>query len=311
VAGRLQRYARIKNEVLELLARGALTFRQTRIALVIIRESWGWNAGRSNWTHRPLTISDIAKRADVNRRDTGREVQAMIERKILQIEKREMGIHYSFNEHESAWQKEDGQGKTPRRGMGKTPQGGVKHPRGEGQNTPPSRGKTPQGEGVKHPGAPLPNLELTPPPGIVKKDLKERSKERSKENASRRSTRTYSEAEKRIVVQVKTKLQEHGATAFERDWHLKQLAMAGTLLKTVTEQDILACLDWALQDQYWGDKVDGLATVQRLMKQWQMKGKKGGLSSAGSKDPDEILGQFFGQRREKVIDVEAQVIDGD
>ncbi len=310
MAGRLQRYARIKNEVLELLARGALSFRQTRIALVVIRESWGWNAGRSNWTHRALTVTEIAKRAKLSRKDAAHEIRAMTKRDILQTEKREMGIYYSFNEHESAWQKEDAEVKTPHRSRGKTPQDAVKHRTQGGQNTAPKGGKTPQGEGVKHRTRPLLNLELTPPPGIVKKDLKERSKERSKENASRHSTRTYSDAAKRIVAQVKTRLQEHGATAFERDWHLKQLAMAGSLLKVVSEADILACLDWAFQDEFWRDKVDGLATVQRLMKQWQMRGKKGGLSSAGSKDPDEILGQFFGERK-GAIDVEAEVIDGD
>ncbi len=166
MAGRIQRYARIKNEVLELLATAPLTLRQIRIVLLIIRESWGWDAGRSNWTHRILTVNDIAKRTGIHRADVNRELNLLMAQNILHEKDRQ----YQFNEHQNTWQMTNGVGELPTKGRDEVDQGVVNHLQ--------LVGESPTNDVVNHLQRPPKKSGSARPRRIVKKDLKERSKEK-------------------------------------------------------------------------------------------------------------------------------------
>ena len=99
--GRLREYTRIKHDVLmDIFARGLLSKREMQIVFVVIRESWGWDGGQSNWTRRPLTQRQIGHETGLSERHVNPLIQDMLDRKILV--KNDEG-HYSFNEHFETW----------------------------------------------------------------------------------------------------------------------------------------------------------------------------------------------------------------
>lgn len=99
--GRLREYTRIKHTVLmDIFAKGLLSKRETQIAWVVIRESWGWDKGQSNWTKRAFSQRQIADVTRIDFRHLTQIIQNMLARKIL--DKDEEG-RYSFNEHPETW----------------------------------------------------------------------------------------------------------------------------------------------------------------------------------------------------------------
>lgn len=87
----------------------------------------------------------------------------------------------------------------------------------------------------------------------------------------------YSDDEKALVDYLKQKLGERGVRKFPRDWHLKQLATAKVMLageNAPTLDEWKACIDWAFADEWWKDKVDHLAVVERLWPKYVLKRPK-------------------------------------
>lgn len=98
---RLREYTRIKHTVLmDIFAKGLLSKREMQIVFVVIRESWGWDQGKSNWTKKALSQRQIAQKTEVNLRHINPVLQDMLDRKILV--KNDEG-RYSFNEHFETW----------------------------------------------------------------------------------------------------------------------------------------------------------------------------------------------------------------
>jgi len=104
MAGPQRKFVRIKNAVLELLAASDLTGRELKIVLLVIRESWGWWGGKSNWTHIRLGPKRIAEGTGLSKGNASQLLQQLLDRNILQINDKRRGIGYlSFNEHGDQW----------------------------------------------------------------------------------------------------------------------------------------------------------------------------------------------------------------
>jgi|GEM_PF-4131664 hypothetical protein len=87
----------------------------------------------------------------------------------------------------------------------------------------------------------------------------------------------YKEEEKILVEYLKEKLKSRGVLIFPRDWHLRNLAVARTMLEgnnSPSIQEWQKCIDWAFGHEYWGDKVDHLARVFSLWPRYVMQHKK-------------------------------------
>jgi phage replication O-like protein O len=278
VAGRLQRYARIKNEVIELLARGTLSFRQTRIALVVIRESWGWNAGRSNWTHHPLTVADIARRAGLVRTHTSQEIREMIRRNILQVKEQEMGTHYSFNEHENTWHKPDEATKKVQ-GRGPKQDGGYQ------------KGTLGSTEKVRPPGPKRYYRQPSKSSGargsrIVKKDLKESIKEKRSPSVIRDPENydmTAQEADRAMQCSPEAReaakylwdeMKKRGAKGFPDGFFWQSVSTVEKMLKRATIDEIKRCITDLLDDGY--TQVSNMLKVSDKLSSWQMAQTRGG-----------------------------------
>ena len=87
---------------MDIVAPGLLSKREMQIISVIIRESWGWDKGQSNWTKKPLSNDYFAGKTGLAKETISRELKRMIlEEKILVQDKN----FYSFNEHPERWKK--------------------------------------------------------------------------------------------------------------------------------------------------------------------------------------------------------------
>ncbi len=248
MAGRLQRYARIKNGVLELLASGVLTKRELQIVLLVIRESWGWNKGASNYTHRTLTLADIAKRTGIHKAHVSRTLRGLVEKQIIIVQGDNSQTRMGFNEHKDQWVPKE--------------QHSSKDQIQKGNNLDPKR------QQPRSKKATSTHCKRASDAGL--RDPKERSKERSKEKRVGDDEMAYSAQARQTVQALKDELTRRGATIFERDWHLKSLAVAESLLKRLTPEALSACMKWAFADPFWGSRIDSMSTIQRAAKQWQM-----------------------------------------
>jgi hypothetical protein len=97
---------------------------------------------------------------------------------------------------------------------------------------------------------------------------------------------TYTEDERRLVEELKARLRERGVLKLPRDWHLKQLSVARTMLEgkdAPTVEEWAACMDWAFAHKFWGDKVDHLARVAALWPQYVLQR---GRKAAARRDPE-------------------------
>jgi len=91
----------IKNEILtEIIAKGRLSYRETRIASYVIRNSWGYsfNGSRQQWTKR-LSVTRIAEDIGSSRCKCSMIINRMIKEKKLF----KKGNQYQFNEHYEEW----------------------------------------------------------------------------------------------------------------------------------------------------------------------------------------------------------------
>lgn len=92
-------------------------------------------------------------------------------------------------------------------------------------------------------------------------------------NKSKNPKPKYSEDAKAVANYLKEKLQVKGVTAFPRDWHLKEYAVAHRLLQKSNVNELKGCIDWLFNDDYWCDKVDSLLAVERQLPKYQLRAK--------------------------------------
>ena len=91
----------VKNEILvDILAKGRLSHRETRIASYIMRNSWGYsfNGSRQQWTKR-LSVTRIAKDIGLPRCKCSVVINRMVKEKKLF----KKGDQYQFNERYEEW----------------------------------------------------------------------------------------------------------------------------------------------------------------------------------------------------------------
>jgi len=91
----------IKNEILvDVFIKGKLTYRETRIALYMIRNSSGYssNGTRQKWT-KQLSVIKIAKDIGLSRCKCSTTINQMVKEKKLF----KKGCQYQFNEHYEEW----------------------------------------------------------------------------------------------------------------------------------------------------------------------------------------------------------------
>jgi hypothetical protein len=72
-----------------------------------------------------------------------------------------------------------------------------------------------------------------------------------------------------LVDRFKVRLQTRGVTVLPRDWHLKALASAAFLLKSLSVAEVEALMDWALEHPFWGDKTTTMHRLVTLAAEWQ------------------------------------------
>jgi len=85
---------------MDIFVKGGLSKREMQIALLIIRESWGWDKGTSNWTKRVLSNRYISEKTGLAKQTVCVEIKSMIEEQKVLVN--ESG-QYSFNEHPETW----------------------------------------------------------------------------------------------------------------------------------------------------------------------------------------------------------------
>jgi hypothetical protein len=97
----------------------------------------------------------------------------------------------------------------------------------------------------------------------------------------------YREEEKTLVEYLKEKLKTRGILKFPRDWHLRNLAVARTMLEgdnAPSTQEWQKCINWAFAHKFWGDKVDHLARVFALWPQYVLQTRKGNRETDQSQE---------------------------
>ncbi len=87
----------------------------------------------------------------------------------------------------------------------------------------------------------------------------------------------YTEEEKALVEYLRKKLESRGVLKLPRDWHLRNLSVARTMLdgeNAPSVEEWKACIDWAFWHKFWGDKVDHLARVANLWPKYVLQRQK-------------------------------------
>ena len=87
----------------------------------------------------------------------------------------------------------------------------------------------------------------------------------------------YKEEEKVLADYLKEKLKARGVLKFPPDWHLRNLSVARTMLAGPDAPSVdqwKICIDWAMEHEFWNDKVDHLARVFNLWPQYVLQHKR-------------------------------------
>lgn len=102
--GKLTGYTRVHHRVLALFQLGLLSKREMQICAVVMRESWGWERGNNNWTHRRLQNEDLVELSRMAKTHVSQVLRLLLDdRVILEKDRRENGALFSFNEHAEEW----------------------------------------------------------------------------------------------------------------------------------------------------------------------------------------------------------------
>ncbi|HBC94354.1 MAG TPA: Replication protein O [Pelotomaculum sp.] len=92
---------------------------------------------------------------------------------------------------------------------------------------------------------------------------------KNEKNDKNKQQNKYSVGAREATDLLKTRLKEKGIT-LARDWHLKSLPVAERLLQGVDLDDLKACIEWAIKDQYWSKQVDSMSTIERALPKYQL-----------------------------------------
>lgn len=74
----------------------------------------------------------------------------------------------------------------------------------------------------------------------------------------------FSDDAKEVAQYLYEKIRAAGTDHFPRDWLLRNYSTADRLLKTIPKARLMQCIDWAMADSYWHDKIDNLLAIERV-----------------------------------------------
>jgi len=288
----------IKHKILiEIIAKGRLSYDEIRIACFIMRWSWGFDEGnrRRDWT-KEFTVSEIAKAIKMDRGACSRTINKMIkEEKILK-----QGNRYQFNEHYEKWRVL--QKVTPSESVAKSHRGCCKKSQGVLQ-------KVTEGVAKSH-TQPLKstdeNKEVSHPKDILK-IYKDNIKIYSNSAQNKKSIKK-DEKQLKAKELIKEFCKFRGIP-LDSGFFAKNIRAARSLVSYYPVEFILAGIAWRLEndsDGFWQDKLWSLNSVYSHFAEWIAQAKlktdktfEGWLSHNPEQDyrkikePDAKLRAFF------------------
>ena len=89
----------------------------------------------------------------------------------------------------------------------------------------------------------------------------------------KRQGKTVSNDAKEVAQYLQTKLKTAGVNHFPRDWLLKNYSTADRLLNTISKKDLIACIVWTMNNQFWKQKISDLLGVEKAYMQWTREPK--------------------------------------
>lgn len=93
----------------------------------------------------------------------------------------------------------------------------------------------------------------------------------SRKKTEKKRKQTYGEAERALVDKMREWRRQQNCPPTQRDWHLRELAIAAKLLKTYSVQELEEAFLAAQQDEYWRTQLDSWATVERFLPRWRLQ----------------------------------------
>ncbi len=299
-------HTRIKNEVLEdlALAGPVLGVHDWAIIVLVMRDSWGWDAGSSNWSHSAWWPAKFALWTGFHRERLSKALAAMIQDNVLHAREGEDGLHLAVNEHTLTWtgahqvamdhryrdelsQKEPLR-KRPAYMRDKLSRDEMSHLQGDEESPDKRRDKlsrTPVCDKLSHQTSPKPKR------GKASRDPKEiRSLSSKDQDLKEGDEMAFSPDALAAAAHLKDGLKAQGATHLPADFHLKAAAVAERILKHVALDELNRCIDDLLKDEFI--TVTNMNKIEDYIGAWQasqskggwraFRARKGGRSGAGS-----------------------------
>lgn len=96
----------------------------------------------------------------------------------------------------------------------------------------------------------------------------------------KRRSKSPSEDAKETARYLREKLESYGVDHFPRDWLLKNYAIADRLLNNIPKADLMACIDWAMAEQFWRAKTNDMLSIERAYMQFRRRSS--GENDAGN-----------------------------
>ncbi len=267
-------YTPLANLILEALAMAKMSGVQKGICMFLFRRTYGWGVKEDE-----ITLKEFAQATDSSTTYISKQLKQLIEWNVIIRTSYKPGKTptYTFNTRVAQWDKGclnvQGLNERIRQGLYKRTRVGLS-----------KRTRVEHGSAIENTGF----------DGTPKESIKEIYKKNNtstivdeqaqvkiddqKPTKSKKTTKKpkYSEDDKAIANYLKEKLQSQGVTAFPRDWHLKEYAVAHRLLKSSNALELKGCIDWLFEDEYWHNKTDSLLVVERQLPKYQLQ--KGGIS---------------------------------
>jgi hypothetical protein len=238
-----------------------------------MQESWGWNGGADNWTHRPLRPRDFANATGIDKSDASKALLLLMKQNILVRERRSNGDFYTFNEHPETWQE-----RTLEKSVGKNPT--------RGEKTHGSWGKTPQRVG-KNPTTTVRKTKRQAGSGDPKERSKEILKEKERDplnfdmtSKEAEEVMQYSPEAREAACHLWNEMKKRGATAFPNKFFWRSVGIAAQMLQKASLDEIKRCITDLLDDPYI--TVNSMLKIQDNLPSWQTAQSKGGWRNKGT-----------------------------
>jgi hypothetical protein len=286
----------LAKDALRSLAKTTLNGAHRALIDVVWMETYGWHDSESKYQEKikqrrvtaKIPHSVFEEETWMDKSTVSRRLNELVRWKIIFRDKNTTPYNYSFNVNVSEWSPE-----IFRKTKNAQPVNSLQN--NQQLTTLPTNSLTPSQLRVDYPvnSCDVKTLDFTGTHGTPKESIKESIKENTstivdeqaqvkiddqKPTKPKKTTKKpkYSEDDKAIANYLKEKLQNQGVTAFPRDWHLKEYAVAHRLLKSSNVLELKGCIDWLFKDEYWHNKTDSLLVVERQLPKYQLQ--KGGIS---------------------------------